>query len=395
MQPQKADAGAATQERDLQLRAGCARFLSHHRQKSAGETLAALARHPLAAQLPDQYGSGGAVGELERRIVALLGKQAGVFFAKGVIAQQCVARVRSEERGSPYIALSPLSHIDYDEANGVEYTHNLRPVRLGRHAPFALADLLRVRQRLAAVIVELPLRRAGFLLPPWRELERISAWCRGNEVPLHFDGARLWEAAAGYGRTLSAVAALADSVYVSFYKGIGGLGGCVVAGTRDCIDALEVWRMRQGAALYTAYPYALSAIDGLDRHLRRMPDYVRRARALAARLRSEQICRIHPLSPAVNAFQVILAGTVDELKQRNRDFAAREKVWLFNAFFESPFEGSAVAEIVIGDAADDYTDDEACQWLPRFQAMSGEGRQPAVGRQVRKTPARRSRQRRA
>jgi threonine aldolase len=374
MRSKKADAGTAAPEHDRQLRAGCARWFSHHRQTSARETLAALARHPLAERLPDLYGSGGAVAELERRVVALLGKQAGVFFAKGVIAQECLARVYSEQRGSPYLALSPLSHLDVDEANGIEYIHNLRPVRLGRHAPFALADLQRVRQRLAAVIVELPLRRAGFLLPPWRELQRISAWCRDNEVPLHFDGARLWEAAAGYGRTLRAVAALADSVYVSFYKGIGGLAGCVVAGTRDCIDALEVWRTRQGAALWTAYPYALSALDGLDRHLPRMPDYVRRARGLAARLGDEQVCRIHPLEPAVNGFQVILAGTVDELKQRNRDFAAREQVWLFNAFFESPFEGFTVAEIVIGDAADDYTDDEACQWLRRFQALSGEVR---------------------
>jgi threonine aldolase len=392
MPPQKASAGAATQARDSQLRADCAKFLSYHRQRSARETLTALARHPLAAQLPDQYGSGGAVAELERRIVALLGKQAGVFFAKGVIAQQCVLRVRSEERGSPYVALSPLSHIDFDEANGVEYIHNLRLVRLGRHAPFVAADLPRVRQRLAAVIVELPLRRAGYLLPPWRELERISAWCRDNEVPLHFDGARLWEAAAGYGRTLRAVAALADSVYVSFYKGIGGLGGCVVAGTRDCIDALEVWRTRQGAALFTAYPYALSAIDGLDRHLPRMVEYVRRARALARRLRDEQICEIHPLNPAVNAFQVIFRGAVDELKQRNRDFAAREKVWLFNTFLESPFEGRAIAEIVIGDAADNYTDDEACGWLQRFQAMAAEGRhEPTIRGRARKPPARRLR----
>src|SRR5215471_4681060 len=271
-----------TQEQERQIRAGCARSLSYHRPKSVGETLAALARHPLAERLPDLYGDGGAVGELERRVVGMLGKQAGVFFAKGVIAQECLARVYSEQRESPYVALSPLSHIDFDEANGIEYIHNLRLVRLGRHAPFTLAELQRARQRLAAVIVELPLRRAGYLLPPWRELQRISAWCRDQ------------------GRPLRAVAALADSVYVSFYKGMGGLAGCVVAGTRDCIDALEIWRTRQGAALWTAYPYALSAIDGLERQLPRMPDYVRRARALAARLRDEQVCEIHPLVPQVN-----------------------------------------------------------------------------------------------
>jgi threonine aldolase len=393
MRHNKTDAGQATPEHDRQLRAACTRTLSHHRQKSVREALAVLAHHPLAAQLPDLYGDGGAVSELERRVAGLLGKQAGVFFAKGVIAQECL-RVRSEQRASPYVALSPLSHIDLDEANGIEYLHNLRPVRLGRHTPFGLADLQRVRQRLAAVIVELPLRRAGYLLPPWRELERISAWCREHEVPLHFDGARLWEAAAGYGQTLRAVAALADSVYVSFYKGIGALAGCVVAGTRDGIDALEVWRTRQGAALWTSYPYALSAIDGLDRHLLRMPHYVRRARALAARLRDGRICQIHPLEPAVNAFQVVLAGAVDELKQRNRDFTAREGVWLFNAFFESPFEGHAIAEIVVGDAADDYTDDEACGWLRRFQAMSAEGRrEPRIRRRAQKPSARRPRPR--
>jgi hypothetical protein len=78
--------------------------------------------------------------------------------------------------------------------------------------------------------------------------------------------------------------------------------------------------------------------------------------------------------PQANAFQVILPGSVDELKQRNREVATLEKVWLFNAFFESPFDGQAVAEIVIGDAADDYSDDDACQWLRRFQASSGTAR---------------------
>jgi len=325
-----------------------------------------------------------------------LGKPAGVFFAKGVIAQLCLARVCSDQRGSPDVALSPMSHIDFDEANGIEHIHGPRPVRLGRYRPFSAADLRQVRQRLAAVIVELPLRRAGYLLPPWEELKRISAWCRDNDVPLHFDGARLWEAAAGYGRTLRAVAALADSVYVSFYKGIGGLGGCVVAGSRDCIDAMEIWRTRQGAVLFTAYPYALSAIEGLDRHLPHMPDYVRRARLLAARLREEKLCEIHPLAPQVNAFQVILRGTVAELKKRNRDFAAREKVWLFNSFLEASFEGRAIAEIVIGDAADDCTDDEACGWLRRFLTMSGQERYRApAGGGAQRSAVRRSRVRKA
>jgi threonine aldolase len=227
-----------------------------------------------------------------------------------------------------------------------------------------------VTEPLAAVVVELPLRRAGYRLPAWDDLEAISAWCRGHEVPLHFDGARLWEAAAGYGRQLAEVAALADSVYVSFYKGVGGLAGCVLAGTRETIEATRVWRARHGGSIHTAYPYALSALDGLDRQLPRMAGYVARARQLAARIRAEAVCDINPLVPDANGFQLLLTGTVDQLQSRHRQFAEREKTWLFNGLFETPFEGRVVAEIVIGDAADDYGDEEACTWLRRFQAMA-------------------------
>ncbi|MGH6927618.1 MAG: beta-eliminating lyase-related protein, partial [Dongiaceae bacterium] len=166
------------EEHDFELRRNCTRFLSHHRPGTAAEILQHLARHPMAGRPPDYYGSGGAVAELERRAVGLLGKEAGLFYAKGIVAQQCLLRVRCEQRASPYVALSPMSHIDFDEANGIEYLHGVRPIRLGRYAPFALKELQAVTEPLAAVVVELPLRRAGYRLPAWDDLAAISAWCR-------------------------------------------------------------------------------------------------------------------------------------------------------------------------------------------------------------------------
>src|SRR5262249_10552649 len=157
----------------------------------------------------------------------LLGKPASVFFMKGVIAQQCVLRVRAQDARELNVALHPSSHIVTDEARGLELLHGLRTIPIGRHFPFTADDLARIVEPIACVVVELPLRRAGYLLPAWDELKAISDWCRRHSVPLHLDGARLWEAAAGYHRTPAEVAALADSVYVSFYKGLGALAGCV------------------------------------------------------------------------------------------------------------------------------------------------------------------------
>jgi hypothetical protein len=126
-----------------------------------------------------------------------------------VIAQECLLRVRSEQRASPYVALSPLSHIDLDEANGIEY-HNLRPSGFDGMSALRTCS---AHQRLAAVIVgcRLPRRISPAAVA---ELERISA-CAVSTGAAAFRWRPAVEAAAGYGRTLRAVAALADSVYVS------------------------------------------------------------------------------------------------------------------------------------------------------------------------------------
>ena len=68
--------------------------------------------------------------------------------------------------------------------------------------------------RLGAVLLELPLRDAGYLLPSWEELEAFSGACHDRGVPLHLDGARIWESAPHLGHSPAEIAALADTVYV-------------------------------------------------------------------------------------------------------------------------------------------------------------------------------------
>ena len=63
---------------------------------------------------------------------------------------------------------------------------------------------------------------------PLNELKRISSLCRDRGVKLHCDGARFWEIQPYYNIPFSELAALFDSVYVSFYKGIGALAGSMV-----------------------------------------------------------------------------------------------------------------------------------------------------------------------
>ena len=354
-----------------QIKQECEFVLFRPLPPSPADTLARLAAHPEAVDAVDDYGVGGAVARLEEATTARLGKEAGLFFIKGVTAQLCVLRAHAQARGCRNVVIHPMSHMDIDESGAIERVGDLRAIRLGRFAPFKRDALASLTEPLAAVVVELPLRRAGFLLPDMEELRAISAWCHAQSVPLHFDGARLWEAAAGFGVTEAELAALADSVYVSYYKGLGGLGGALVAGTRTLIESLRPWKTRYGGDLFTAYPQAISALEGLQGLRPRMHEFAQRARTLASGLHDLPGLIVHPRPPHTNAFQVWIPGTAAALVADHARFAAEQKLWLFDGFSEAPLAGHAMAEIQLGPASDHYTIPEAVDAVRRFLAFVG------------------------
>lgn len=303
----------------------------------------------------DFYGEGPAVAELEQEVAGILGKETAVFVPKGVVAQQAALRVWADRSGSRNIALHPKSHIDVDEKSAYERLMDLKGTRLGKdHLPFTLQELEALHEPLGAVTVELPLRRAGFKLPSWEELEAISRWTKEHKVPLHFDGARIWETGPYYGRSYAEISALADSVYVSFYKGLGGLGGCILAGPKDFIDEVSVWKARLGGNLYTAFPYVITALEGLKQHLPKMGQYYTRALEIAKALSELPGVLIAPDPPQTNGFQVYLPAEAEALQTAELRLAEEDKIWLFGWFDETRVPGFSMGEIQIGDACEEW-----------------------------------------
>ncbi|MDT9001083.1 beta-eliminating lyase-related protein [Paucibacter sp. APW11] len=348
---------------EIALRNSCSRWLHGHRPwRSMRESLQALIELPEANQALDLYGEGALMQALEAQVAALLGKPAGRFFHKGVACQLAALRlycVAGPEQGS--VALHPQSHIAIDEAEAFEALLGLRGLRVGgADTPITVADLQALPERPELLVLELPLRRGGFVLPSWDELLAISRWCRTHGVKLHFDGARLWEAAPHFGRSLAEIAALADSVYVSFYKGLGGLAGSMIVGSADFIAALAPWQTRLAGNVYTLYPFVLSAVAGLRDQLPRMAAYRQRAQQLAARLAAEPGWQVWPAPPQTNSFQLHLPAGPERLRAALLAFAAEQGFWLgARAVASTRLAGGAMVEIVIGDAAEGWSDGEA------------------------------------
>ncbi|RJL33202.1 threonine aldolase family protein [Bailinhaonella thermotolerans] len=316
-----------------------------------------LLREMLAALPADTPADGpdGPVAVLERRMAELLGKERALFFPSGTMAQQAALRVHAERRGRFAFAAHPQTHLDVWERQGYSVVHGLRFHPVGdRNALIGLADLDAVAEPLAALLLELPQRDIGGLLPTWDELVAQTSWARERGAAAHLDGARLWEAQPYYDRPHAEIAALFDTVYVSLYKGLEGVRGAILAGDAATIAQTEVWRQRLGGGISDAWPLAAAALVRLDGALARMPAYRDHAVALAAAINAGGVARTRPAVPLTPLFHVHVPVPAAALGRAHDDLIAEEGVQLFLRPRTSPDPESSSFEIVVGENALDF-----------------------------------------
>jgi threonine aldolase len=352
----------------------CERVLSHQRPGSIRERLTRLVAeaeeaYDLAEPL-DRYGD-EVVGALEERVADLLGTQDAAFFPTGTMAQQVALRCWAGRTGNPLVALHPLAHPEVHERGALSALSGLRTVH-PTTAP-RLPDAAEVRdldEPFGTLMLELPLRDAGFVLPTWQELTATVAAARERDAVVHFDGARLWECAPHFGRPLAEIAGLADSVYVSFYKSLDGLSGAALAGPADFVAEAKAWRHRYGGLLFQQWPAALAALAGLDRELPRLPDYVAHAKVVAAAL-TEALAgtgwfRVHPAVPHTHQFKLWLPHPADALNDAGLRQAEEDRVCLFSPWTESGPPGVAASEVTVAATALEWTPREVREAVAGF-----------------------------
>jgi threonine aldolase len=237
----------------------------------------------------DVYGDFGAsstsswLRRFELEVAQECGKADALFLPSGTMAQSialCVHRERARAAAG-HAAVDPdafaahwTSHLFLHEQGGYAHLLGMRRLLAAEadpsrpfQEPLRLADVERLLLPSGAapstLLLEMPHREVGGKCTPWDEVEGISRLCRERGVALHMDGARLWEASGGYaGKTYAELCAPFASVYVSFYKGLGGITGAMLLGDADFIAEARVWLRRFGGNLYSVLPYAVSAWAG-------------------------------------------------------------------------------------------------------------------------------------
>jgi threonine aldolase len=328
------------------LRDQCTRFLHYNGPVRPADLLATVP----ADTVPDRYGDGGVVTELEERIASLLGKPAAVFLPSGTMAQQAVLRVHADQRQRRSVLFHPRCHLDVHEGRGYQRLHQLtgRPVG-DRHRLLSAADLAAVAEPPAALVVELPQRDLGGQQPSWADLAAQVDWAREHGAAAHLDGARLWESAAGYGRAPADIAGLFDTVYVSFYKGLGALPGCCVAGPDGIIGQVREWRHRMGGTLFGLWPNAASALTCLDRRLPLMPRYLAHAQAIADALRGVPGVQVIPDPPQTPMMHLLLSTSAAGFRAAALRLAKDHGIWTWPEPMSRVDPLTQRVELAVGD----------------------------------------------
>lgn len=227
-----------------------------------------------------------------RRLEALgaerTGKEAGLFVPSGTMAN-LVALLAHTGRGVE-VLVSSGSHISRTEMGGVAGLASLFHRELP--APRGAMDLEALREALSPglapnrlatglVAIETSHNDAGGTVPSLEHMAAVQKLARERGVPVHIDGARLFNAAQALGVPASRVASFGDSVGFCVSKGLSAPVGSLLCGSAAFIERARAFRRMVGGNLRQAGVVAAAGIVALEEMTERLAEDHRRARELA------------------------------------------------------------------------------------------------------------------
>lgn len=252
----------------------------------------AMRRAMAAAEVgDDQYGEDPTVNLLQERVAVRLGKQAALFLPSGTMANQIALKLLT--RPGDDVILGHETHMVWHEAGAGAANSGVQFTTVGKDGLFT-ADEFRAAIKPSGhmlfppttmVAVENTHNRCGGVVFPREAAKAVCAAAAAMGVRSYLDGARLFNAAAASGLSVSELAAPFDLVSVALSKGLGCPIGSMIAGSKaDMERAVRVRRMF-GGAMRQAGIIAAAGIYALDHNIGRLSEDHANARLIA-----EAIC---------------------------------------------------------------------------------------------------------
>jgi len=289
-----------------------------------------------AAVGDDQFGEDPTVNLLQERIASLLGKESALWLPSGTMANQVALRALT--RPGDDVIVSRQSHAEWHETGGAAANAGVQLTPIGSQGCFSVDEFVaavKPREHMlypptTLVQIENTHNRAGGVIFPQHEAERICSAAAERGVATFLDGARLWNAAVASGRPVRELAAPFDLVSVALSKGLGAPAGSVLAGSRDVIRRCVRYRRMSGGAMRQVGILAAGGLHAIERNIDRLSDDHENTRRIAARMSKSPRILLDPETVQTNILVIGLpADAPDAATVISR---ARERGVLIVAF---------------------------------------------------------------
>jgi len=206
----------------------------------------------------DVYGEDPTVNRLEREAAEVLGKEAAIFVPTGTMGNQIAIRLHTQH-GQEVICESRAHVLDWEMATMAAFSGCMprtvvaeRGILTWDRIKQAIGPKLYFRARTGLICIENTHNMAGGTVTPLAILQEIWAGAREAGLPVHLDGARIFNAATALGTTVAELSAGFDTVMFCLSKGLGAPVGSMLVGSKAMIERARIFRKALGGGMRQA-----------------------------------------------------------------------------------------------------------------------------------------------
>lgn len=241
--------------------------------------------------------------QLEQKVAEIAGKEAGLFCVSGTLSNQIA--IRTNLLQPPYSVICDYrSHVYIHEAGGIVTLSQLLPMPIkpanGNYLtleddilPNFVPDDGEIHSA-PTKLISLENTLHGMIMP-LEEIKKISEFCKANDVRLHLDGARLWNASAETGISIAEYCLYFDSVSLCLSKTLGAPIGSVLVSNKKFINKANHFKKQNGGGIRQSGLLASMAIVAIDENFPKLKKTHEMAKELGKLCEDHNISLSHPV----------------------------------------------------------------------------------------------------
>jgi threonine aldolase len=240
----------------------------------------------------DVYGEDPTINKLEEKSAEVLGKEAALFVTSGTQGNQIAVLTHCQSGNE--IILEEESHLFYYEGAAISAFAGVQPRTLkgtrGAMNPVHVEAAIRGEDvhlpETTLICLENTHNRAGGAIVPTENMKAIHEIASKYKIPVHLDGARLFNAAVALNLPVTEFTKYTSTVQICLSKGLGSPVGSIIAGSEEFIMKARKWRKRLGGGLRQAGVIAAPSYIALTEMVERLSEDHFNAKRLEEGLRN-------------------------------------------------------------------------------------------------------------